>query len=71
LDLQETAGFTRRQSSLFPASVGKKILIFAFRRPFFGPDDLEYVAKTGAVERPLMAVWRGANLPYFGKRGDN
>jgi hypothetical protein len=29
------------------------------------------VAKTGAVERPLMAVWRGANLPYFGKTSKN
>jgi len=27
------------------------------------------MAETGAVQRPLTAVWRGANLPYFGKRG--
>jgi hypothetical protein len=46
-------------------------LIFAFRQPFFGPDDLEYVAKTGAVEIPLTAIWRGATLPYFGKISKN
>jgi hypothetical protein len=34
----------------------KTSLIFAFRWPFFGPDGLKYVAKTGAVERPLIAI---------------
>jgi hypothetical protein len=50
---------------------GKMILIFAFQRPFSGPDGLKYVAKTGAVERPLRVIWRGANRPYFGKMGMN
>mgnify|MGYP007068285173 CR=1 FL=1 len=38
---------------------------------FFRPDGVKHVAKNGAVERPLMAVWRWANLPYFGKISEN
>lgn len=47
----------------------KMSLIFAFRWLFRGPDGLKYVAETGTVQRPLMAIWRGVNLPYFGKWG--
>jgi hypothetical protein len=48
----------------------KTTFIFAFRQPFSGPDD-KIRGKTGAVQRLLMTVWRGANLPYFGKQGHN
>jgi len=57
---------------IFQGSPSEKTgLIFAFRQPFFGPDDPEYVAKTKAVERPLTAIWRGGNRPYFGKRDED
>jgi len=46
----------------------KTSLIFTFLRLFRVPDGPKYVAETGAVQRPLMAVRRGANLPYFGER---
>jgi len=43
--------------------------IFAFLGLIQVPDGLKYVAETGAVERPLRVIWRGANRPYFGKQG--
>ena len=36
-----------------------------------GSDGLKYVAKTRAVQRPLRAIWRGGNWPYFSKRGQD
>jgi len=53
----------------FPDRAGKTSLIFAFRQPFLGWDGLKYVAKTGAVQRPLVVVWSGVILPYSGKQG--
>ena len=32
--------------------------------------DLKYGTKFTSIQRPLAGFWRGANLPYFTKRGD-
>jgi len=49
----------------------KQTFIFAFRQPFRVLDGVKEGVIFGAVQRPLMVILRGANLPYFGKRGNN
>ena len=58
------------QNLIFRSSLGKKILIFAFFRPFRVPDGVNKVAKTASILGPLVAIGRGRNLPYFGKQND-
>jgi hypothetical protein len=38
------------------------------RQAFEGADGLNYRVKTASIPGPLLAIRRGANLPYFGKK---
>jgi hypothetical protein len=46
----------------------KKILIFAFRQGFGGPDGLKHVAKKASISGPLVAIRSGRFLSYFGNQ---
>jgi hypothetical protein len=48
----------------------KKILTFAFRQGFGGPDGLKHVAKNASIPGPLVVIRSGRFLSYFGNQGN-